>query len=421
MQQRPLWQQVFLRNVAWFLLSLALAVLVWVTAVSQSNPFEERRMTNITLRVNQAPGLVIVNEASLPQSVAVQLIGQRSEVSLLTADDVVVTADLTRLGTGTHTIQLGGIAARGARVNTIIPSQITVELEVVASQLVEVHPRIVNAPPPDTEADDPQLDVLQVEISGPQSSVQQVSAVEIALDLQNQRTTYEDDVRPIPVDADGDPVTNVTVSPQVIHVTVPIAQSETVREVNVSPRTEGELPEGYFLRGIDYEPKTIYVSNPGGALTDVPQTLFTVPIAIGGRTDDFQETVSLDLSGIDLIPISESNITVTVLIDAQTATRQLDGVPVEQIGGSEAFRYRLEPSEVTLIITAPQPVVERLTRDGVRVTVDVSTMRAAGTYNIAAVAALIEPVTDATITVLPAQIDVVVEPIDATPEAIAEP
>jgi YbbR domain-containing protein len=250
--------------------------------------------------------------------------------------------------------------------------------------------------------------------------VQQVSAVEVPIDLQNQRSTYEDDVRPVPVDADNHPVTDVTVSPQVIHVTVPIAQSETVREVNVSPRTEGELPEGYFFTQFDYEPKTVYVSVPSGSLNTVPQTLFTAPIDISGRTSDFQESVPLDLGGIDLIPISESNITVTVGIDAQTATRQLDLVPVEAIGGDANFRYRLEPSTVTLIVTAPQPLVERLTVDDVRVTADVSGLGASGTYSIAPTASLIEPGADATITVLPVQIDVVVEPIDATPEAAAE-
>jgi YbbR domain-containing protein len=421
MQQRPAWQQVFFRNVAWFLLSLVLAVLVWVTAVSQSNPFDERRMTGIPLRVNQAPGLVVVNEANLPQIVTVQLIGQRSEVTLLAPDDVVVTADLTRLGPGTHTVQLQGTAARGVRVNTIIPSQITVELEVIASQLVEVRPRIVNPPPPDTEADDPQLDVLQVEVSGPQSRVQQVSVAEVVIDLQDQRATYEDDVRPVPVDAEGNPVTDVTVSPQVVHVTVPISESETVREVNVNPRTEGDPPEGYFLRGIDYDPQTVYVSVPPGSSSVIPQTLPTVPIDITGRTGDFQETVPLDLTGLDVIPISESNITVTVLIEAQTATRQLEGVPVEQVGGNQSFQYRLEPSEVTLIITAPQPIIERLTSNSVRVTADVSGLRAAGNYNLTPTATLVELGTDVTITILPAQIDVVVEPIDATPDVTAEP
>jgi YbbR domain-containing protein len=421
MQPRPLWQQVVISNVGWFLVSLVLAILVWVTAVSQSNPFEERRLAGIPLRVTAPADLVITNESSLPPTVAAQVIGQRSEVSMLTADDVVVTADLTGMGPGTHTVPLHGDAARGGRVSTIIPSQVTVELEVVASQLVEVRAHIVNPPPPDTEADEPQFDVLQVEVSGPASRVQQVSAVEVSIDLQDQRSAYQDDVRPVPVDADGNPVANVTVSPQVIHVTVSITQSETVREVNILPRTEGELPEGYFLTQLNYEPKTVYVSIPSGSSSDVPQTLFTVPIDISGRTDDFQESVPLELTGLDLIPISESNITVTIAIDAQTATRQLDSVPVEPIGGSQALRYQLQPSAVALIITAPQPVLERMTRDDVRVTADVSGLTAEGTFSIAPTASLSEAGVNATITILPAQIDVVVVSADATPEATDEP
>src|SRR5690606_35579060 len=77
----------------------------------------------------------------------------------------------------------------------------------------------------------------------------------------------------------------------------------------------------------------------------------------------------------------------------------------------------IEPSEVTLIITAAQPLVERLTRDDVRVTADVSAMRAAGTYNVTPTATLREPAEDVNITILPAQMVVVVESSSATPRA----
>jgi YbbR domain-containing protein len=413
-------RQIITQNLSWFLLSLLLAVLVWITAVSQSNPFEQRRVVGIPLRITHDPGLVITNEADLPSVASAQIVGQRNEISLLTTDDVVVTANLTGLGTGTHTVQLEGTAARG-RVNTVIPSQITVELEVIASQLVPVEARIVGNPPPDIEADAPQFDVLQIEVSGPQSRVEQVVSAEVPVDLQDQRTNFEDDIRALAVDADGNVVSGVTLSPQVVRVVVPIAQSENVREVNVTPRPVGELPTGYFFTSFDYNPKTIYVSAPGDLVDEIPTTLFTMPIDLTGRTNDFQVTVPVDLEDTGLTPLSEANITVTVGIAAQTATRQIDGITVEQIGAREGLNYSLEPDLVSLIITAPQPVLESLTAEDVRVTADVSGLNAPGTYSVVPLATLTDASVSATIAILPAQIDVEVDIDGATPEVTAEP
>lgn len=412
-------RQIITRNLSWFLLSLLLAVLVWITAVSQSNPFEQRRVVGIPLRITYDEGLVITNQSELPSVASAQIVGQRNDISLLTTDDVVVTANLTGLGPGTHTVQLEGTSARG-RVSTIIPSQITVDMEVIASQLVPVEARIVNDPPPDIEAGDPQFDVLQIEVSGPQSRVEQVVTAEVPLDLGDQRTTFEDDVRPVAVDADGNAITDVTLTPQVVRVIVPIAQSENVREVNVTPRPEGELPPGYFFTSFDYNPKTIYVSVPADMVDDVPTTLFTMPIDLTGRTSDFQVTVPVDLEDTGLTPLSEANITVTVGIAAQTATRQLDGITVERIGAREGLNYRLEPAQVSLIITAPQPVLESLTAEDVRVTADVSGLNASGTYSVVPLATLTDASVNATIAILPAQIDVTVESGDE-PELTQEP
>lgn len=409
-------RRIISSNLIWFLLSLVLAIVVWLTAVSQSDPFEQRRMPGVPLRVNIDSGLIITNDSSLPTSVTVQVVGQRSALSLLTTDDVVVTADLRGLSPGTHTVPLSAAVARGVNPHAIIPSQVTVDVEVVASQQVQLRARITSEPPPDMEAGEPRFDVLQVEVSGPQSQVQQVIAAEVPVSLANERETYEDDARPIPVDADGNVVRDVTVSPQVVHVTVPMQQSENVREVNISPRTTGELPEGYFFTAFDYEPKTVYVTVPGSMAGEVPTTVFTMPIDLSGRTSDFEETVSIDLEGTGLVPITETDVRVTVGIATQTATRQIDQITVERLGGREGFVYRLEPSQVSIIISAPQPVLEALTADDVRVTVDLSSLGASGTYTLVPTAALREAGVDATIAILPAQIDVSVETGEATPE-----
>ncbi len=82
----------------------------------------------------------------------------------------------------------------------------------------------------------------------------------VPVSLEGQRSTYEGDVRVIPVDADGNTVSGVTLDPQTVHVTIPVEARSDVREVRVQPNIVGELAEGYVLTpAFDYNPKTVVV------------------------------------------------------------------------------------------------------------------------------------------------------------------
>lgn len=215
--------RVILENLAWFLGSFALAFIVWMVATAQLNPVEERRLLEpIPIRVNPDDGLVITNDYS--DTARVLLRAQQSVWELLTGDDMIVWADLAGLGPGEHTVPLQARSARSARVVDISPAQITVELEEIASKLVEVRAELTgDLPAGYVMVGEPVFDVTQVTVTGPASSVEEVAAVQVPIDLTRQRGPLEDFARPVPVDADGNTLDDVTVDTQVIGITVDIA------------------------------------------------------------------------------------------------------------------------------------------------------------------------------------------------------
>src|SRR5690606_30047372 len=104
---------------------------------------------------------------------------------------------------------------------------ITVHLEELASKLVEVRADFTSDPPFGYQViGEPLFDVNQVMVSGPRAQVEQVAAVRVEIDLERQTGVIEDFARPIPVDADGNPVSDVTVDTQVIGFTVQVGQVE---------------------------------------------------------------------------------------------------------------------------------------------------------------------------------------------------
>jgi YbbR domain-containing protein len=225
MQKTTPIRNVIVENTLWFVGCLALAFFVWIIATSQLDPVEQWRLREaIQIRVTPDPGLIITNENDFAHTATVQVRAQRSVRELLVADDIIVWADLTNLGPGEHVVELqSDVGGRRANIVDISPQRITVDLEQEASKLVEVHARLTGQLPSGYAVlGDPTFDVNQVTITGPASRVDQVAAVQVEIDLDGQRDSIEDDARPVPVDADGNPIANVTVDTQIIRVSVPI-------------------------------------------------------------------------------------------------------------------------------------------------------------------------------------------------------
>ena len=418
MQNEPTLRRIITTNLMWFLGSLALAFVVWLIAVSQSDPFVQWRLSDrVPIRVTPEPGLIITNQNEFPSTASVQLRAQRSVQQLLAPDDVLVWADLSNLGPGEHTVQLDTSVARQASVVGVSPRQITVRLEVEEAQLKPVRVNIITQPPLVYSVGDPALDVHQVEVSGPASRVAQVTEALVPVALEGQRATFEDDIRVIPVDADGNAVSGVTVDPQNVHVHIDIQPRSDVREVRVQPNIVGELTEGYVLTpAFDYNPKTIVVSGPASVLERLPGTFFTAPISLSDKTSSFEITVPVELPDPRLVAVTGRAVTVTVGIETQTITRQFDNIQVQLIGRKPGLDYQTVTHEVTVLVTGPQPLLNTLTANDLNVLVDVSGLNAGDTAQLAPSASISDSASVVTTSVLPAVIDV-----QALPEVTVEP
>ncbi|MBL8146801.1 MAG: hypothetical protein JNL34_10490, partial [Anaerolineae bacterium] len=268
-----------IENVQWFVGAALVAVIIWLLAVTSQNPVVQWRLPQaVPIRLEPAAGMIIVNQEVLSRMAVVTLRGPSSVQELMTPDDVVVYGDLAGLPPGTHTVPLHAEVALNAVVEAISPSQLTVVLELQAAQFVPVREAITQPPPADVQIGGISFDVLQAEVSGPQSLVQQVVAAVAPLDLASQRASFETDVRLVPVDVDGDEVQGVSVAPPSAHATVTISQRDNVREFNVRPQLRGSLPEGYFISSLTYTPTTVYLSGPSATLQALPGTVFTAAI-----------------------------------------------------------------------------------------------------------------------------------------------
>jgi YbbR domain-containing protein len=423
-------------NLAWFAGALLAALFIWMTAIAQSDPVQAWRLAqSVPIRIQTDDGMIIVDGGTLRTTAAVQLRSQQTERALFAPEDVTITADLRGLGPGTHTVPLtAGIAPeRRAVITAISPSQITVSLELRETRLVSVEAAVGSPPPLVVSAAPPTFEVRQVTVTGAASLVGQVAAARATLELAERRESFEEDVRLIAVDAAGEAVEGVQIEPATVRASVTIEPNNEVREVRVQPNPVGSLGDGYILSSFDYDPKVIYVSGPVEVLEALPGTLFTTPIRLSGRTASFIEQVTVELPSPELVIVTGNTITVSVGVDAQIVTRQIDQVPVEVVNPTAGVEYRLNPATVSVLVTGPEPVLSDVNNRTLRVTVDVSGLSTAGAgpptngttavtpqAAIAAVGDDAAAAANTTIAVLPAQIEVqVIVPGETTPTAEA--
>lgn len=211
--------QTILENVAWFSGSLVLAFLIWLLALTQVDPLVQRRIRNIPVRLTPDENLMIINGDSITDSATIVARVPESLQSLLLADDILVFADLEGLPPGEHVVELQWqiVEERRAFVEDISPVQISVELEEVGERLIDVRTQVTGTIPDNMVLALSDSDLL---ITGPRSAVEQVSEAIVPVDLRGQGASFADSIRPLPVDAEGNAVDGLTLTPQFITVSL---------------------------------------------------------------------------------------------------------------------------------------------------------------------------------------------------------
>lgn len=414
-------------NIVWVIVSVILATGVWYIAVTSSDPITRRQFSSIPVQIIQDESTVLTNTPTRFASVTIQ--AAQTLVSSRRADDVIVRADLTGLGPGTHTIPLEVTVAlaQSEEQQRIIaqtqPSQITVELEQRESFQKPIEIVIEEPPPIGFTNDAPIHDIFQVVVSGASQVVSEVVTVRGLLDLSSNQNPIEVDARLFAVDADGNRVDDVTIDPQTVSVSVNITRRDDVKQVSVRPNIlVGTQPDGYTLSTFTYTPQTIFIGGASEQLEDVNDTIFTIPINLQDRTSDFEVVVPVRLPDDELFVIGgNSDITVNIGILPQIAVRQFDNITVGRIGLTEGYSATIAPQSVSTIINGPSVLVENLQSSGIQVLVDLNGLEP-GRYDLTPTISINQPELDAgNASLLPAVVNVEIVSTIPETEATEEP
>ena len=373
-------------NLLWLAVSLLLASGVWYIAVTSADPIAKRSFRSIPIQIVPSHTAEMTNSRLRTASVTIQ--GLQTTISARRAEDIVVRADLSRLGPGTHTVPLEVSVTQPDTdsfrrlVSLVQPSQIIVELEPLESHEKKIVIDLLEGPPIGFRHDEPAPNITEVLVSGAASRVGQVVAARGQLDLSASRNPIEVDLRLYAIDADGNRIDDVELDPQTATVTVNIARRDDIRQIAVRPNVLLDtLPAGFTLKNQSYDPESIFVSGAPEQLANISDTLFTEPISLEARQEGFVTTVPVQLPGDDLFVMSgDNNVTVSIEIIPIIDSRQIDNIQVAHIGLEGEYSVSIVPKAVSAIVTGPVVTVDALTVENIQVVVDLNGL-APGVYD----------------------------------------
>jgi YbbR domain-containing protein len=293
-------------------------------------------------------------------------------------DTFIATADLSgvepQAGTSSVAVTVRSIDPR-ITVLSSDPAFVSVRLEQVQTKVVPV--KVALGPlASGLELGETTVEPASVTVSGPESAIAQVASVRADVAIDPGGLDSDQDVPLIAVDALGNAVRPIEVSPATARVTIPVFTDRDSRSVPVTPVVTGTPAAGFEIASITADPSVVTVEGDADELVAFDHA-DTLPVSMAGASSDVSVVVSLDLP-TGVVALDADAIRVTVTLRPVTSTRSFDA-GLRLIGTRPGWTYTPAIDRVILTIGGSTADLDRLSGATILADLDVSDLVAGST------------------------------------------
>ncbi len=373
-----------------FLGSLVLALVVWMYVIMDQNPERASTFNSVAVDVRGLAGnLLLTDERGIPASsvtpISLAITAPQAELERLSRSELEVYIDVEEITeAGTYELPVVVNVPITVRTYKVEPEKITVYIEEVEQQLFTVKTELLSKPGLPYLVETPTVDPSQAMVRGPRSRVRLVNGVLARVDLGGRTAAISNlQVKLLAVDEAGSEVSGVTIIPSTVSLAVQISLQGGYIAVSIVPVTSGQPVPGYYVYEMEVEPSigVIYSGDPG-ILVPI-RYLETLPVDISGRSDDFTQTVELNLpANVALIRPQSQLVTVTVRLTPVASELELQ-IQVRVDGLAEGLDATWQPRWMDVVVRGPIEVLQGLSLGDLYAVADVSGLEP-GVYEIQA-------------------------------------
>ena len=359
----------FLKNIDIKLLSLFLAIILWLYIASGENPIVEN-FIDVSLIQNNLSGDLVIKE--FPINVSMGIKGPKNIINNLSSHQIIGTVNFSEINTeGLYKLKVEVVAPKGTQITRIIPPEIKVEVEKVLTKEIEVEYILIGVPEKGYSlTDEPQFNPSKVKIIGAQSVLENIKKIICAIDISGIKEDLNRKLTVKAVDVNGNEIKEVKIEPDIVEVSISLTRGYPEKQLTVKPKIIGKPAPGYYISEILSEPDDIKIFGDYSKISNI-EFLETIAIDVSGITKTLSVKVPPALEeGLNIVEGEVELIEVTIQVKEAIIQKILKNISVVPQNLSPFVSCKIEPAVVDITVEGKNVLIDKLKTENIKAFVE---------------------------------------------------
>jgi YbbR domain-containing protein len=359
----------FLKNIDIKLLSLFLAIILWLYIAGGENPMVENFIDVSITQTNLSEDLVI---KEFPTNVSVGIRGPKNIINNISSHQINGIVNFSEISKeGLYKLKVEVTPPKNTQITRIIPSEIKVEVEKVLTKEVEVEYSLIGVPEKGYSlTEEPQFNPSKVKIIGAQSILENIEQIICAIDISGIKEDLSRKIRVKAVDVNGNEIKEVKIEPDIVGVSISLTRGYPEKQLTVKPKIIGKPAPGYYISEILSNPDEIKIFGNYSKIINI-EFLETIPIDVSGITKTLSVKVPPTLGeGLNIAEGEVELIEVAIQVKETIIEKTLKNVPVLPQNISPFVSCEIKPEVVDITVEGKNVLIDKLKIENIKAFVE---------------------------------------------------
>jgi YbbR domain-containing protein len=355
----------FLKNIDIKLLSIFLAIILWLYIAGGENPMVENFIDISLTQTNLGEDLVI---KEFPANVSVGIKGPKNIINNISSHQINGIVNFSEISKeGLYKLKVEVAPPKKTQITRIIPSEIKVEVEKVLTKEVEVEYSLIGVPEKGYSlTDEPQLNPSKVKIISAQSVLENIKQIICAIDISGIKEDLSKKINVKAVDVNGNEVKEVKIEPDIVEVSISLTRGYPEKQLTVKPKIIGKPAPGYYISEILSNPDEIKIFGNYSKISNI-EFLETIPIDVSGITKTLSVKVPPALEeGLNIVEGEVELIEVTIQVKEVIIQKILKNIPVVPQNLSPFVSCEIKPEVVDITVEGKNILIDKLEEENIK-------------------------------------------------------
>jgi len=355
----------FLKNIDIKLLSLFLAIILWLYIAGGENPTVENFIDVSLTQTNLGKGLVI---KEFPTNVSVGIKGPKNIINNISSHQINGIVNFSEISKeGLYKLKVEVAPPKKTQITRIIPSEIKIEIEKVLTKEVEIEYSLIGVPEKGYSlTNEPQFNPSKAKLIGAQSVLENTKQIICAIDISGIKEDLSKKLQVKAIDINGNEIKEVKIEPDIVEVSIFLTRGYPEKQLTVKPKIIGKPAPGYYISEILSNPDEIKIFGNYSKISNI-EFLETIPIDVNGITKTLSVKVPPALEeGLNIVEGEVELIEVNIQVKEAIIQKTLKNISVVPQNLSPFVSCEIEPAIVDITVEGKNILVDKLKADDIK-------------------------------------------------------